>query len=475
MDNTKSLKLFLEKTKSGEIDIIENTAKVLEEAEKIDSQYNYFNMISKDLALAQAEKLAKKDPKDFPLYGLPVSVKDNICVKGVESTAGSRILKGYKPLFNATAIQKLIDAGAVIIGKTSQDEFGFGSFNANTGKGFKVPKNPFDKSRACGGSSGGSAGIAQKLKLHVSIGESTGGSIVNPAALTGTVGLCPTYGRVSRYGLIDYANSLDKIGPIANSVYGSALILKIIAGRDPKDSTSSPNPVDDYPSYIKKPVKGMKIAIIKESMQGLDNSIKDSVWDSVKALEQNGVGYDEVSLPLTMKYGTYAYYVIATAEASTNLARFSGLRYGAQENPTEQFNEYFSKIRSENLGKEAKRRIIIGTFARMSGFRNAYYIKAMKVRTMIINEYKKLFKDYDALISPTVPFTALTFDEISQLSPLQIYLMDNLTIGPNLAGLPHITVPTYTSGLPKATMLIADHFNEKAIIQLSSHLGNGSD
>ena len=467
----QTVKSFLEKARSGEINILENTYKILDEAEKINKDYNYFNVISKNLALQQAEDLSKKSPEDFPLYGLPVSVKDNICVKGIESAAGSKILKGYKPLFNATAIQKLVNAGAIIIGKTSQDEFGFGSFNTNTGLGFNVPKNPFDKNRVCGGSSGGSAGITQKMPLaHISIGESTGGSIVNPAALTGVVGLCPTYSRVSRYGLIDYANSLDKIGPLAKTIYGAAIALKTISGHDKNDSTSSPNPAEDYPSYIDKSAKGMRIGIIKESLEGLDKRIEKSLWDSVNILEKNNVSHSFVSLPLTMKYGTYAYYIIATAEASTNLAKFSGLRYGAQESTTLSFNDYFSKIRSSNLGREAKRRIIIGTFARMSGFRDAYYIKAMKIRTMIINEYKKLFKKYDALISPTVPFKALTFDEIKKLSPLQIYLMDNLTIGPNLAGLPHISIPSFNSELPDSTMLIANHFNEKSLITLSSKI-----
>ena len=249
---------FIKKVHSKEIDVVEHTHKVLDEIKKINSEYNYFNTISDDLAIKQAE-LVKKNPKG-KLAGLPVSIKDCICVKSVESTAGSKILKGYYPIFNATSVQKIIDEGAIIIGKTSQDEFGFGSFSTNVGLGFKIPLNPFDKSRSCGGSSGGAAGISQKIKSpHIAFGESTGGSIVNPASFCGVFGLCPTYSRVSRYGLIDYSNSLDKIGSISKSVYDSALLLNIISGFDDKDSTSLNVPVDDFTKYLDKDVKNLKV------------------------------------------------------------------------------------------------------------------------------------------------------------------------------------------------------------------------
>ena len=443
--------------------------KIIEEIKKIDKEYHYFNVISEELALGQAKEL-KVEPKGR-LNGMVVSVKDCICVEGVESRAGSKILSGYKPVFDATVIEKIKKEGAVIAGKTSQDEFGFGGFSVNMGLGFKIPLNPFDKERACGGSSGGSAGITQKASFpHISLAESTGGSIVNPASFCGVVGLCPTYGRVSRYGLIDYANSLDKIGPIGKSVKDVALMLEVIAGFDKNESTTINAPVDRYTDFVGKEVKGMKIGVIKEAFEGIDKEVKEKVKDGISVLEKNGAKTEEISLPLTNKYGIACYYLIAMSESSTNLAKYCGMRYGAHEKLDGNFNEYFSKVRSANFGEEAKRRIILGTFARMAGYRDAYYIKAMQVRTKIIEEYKKAFKKFDALVSPTMPIVAPKFSEIEKLTPLQNYMMDILTVGPNLAGLPHITVPVKKDKMPIGLMLIGDHLEEKKIIQIGSVL-----
>ncbi|MBI2128932.1 aspartyl/glutamyl-tRNA amidotransferase subunit A [Candidatus Woesearchaeota archaeon] len=426
---------FIKKIQNREIDVIKNTEKAIYEIKKINSEYNYFNVISENFALDQA-KVIEKRPHGR-LAGLTVSIKDCICVDGVESTAGSKILKGYNPVFNAAVVEKIIREGAIIVGKTSQDEFGFGGFSINTGIDFKIPLNPFDRERSCGGSSGGSAGITQKASFpHISLGESTGGSIVNPASFCGIVGLCPTYGRVSRYGLIDYANSLDKIGPMAKNVYDAALMLEIISGFDPKESTTISKDVDKYTDAAGKDCGGMKIGIIKDSF---------------------GEGTDK------------GYYLIAMSESSTNLAKYCGMRYGKHEKLEGNFNEYFSKVRSLNFGPEAKRRIILGTFARMAGYRDAYYIKAMKVRTKIIEEYKKLFKKYDALISPTMPITAPKIKEIEKLTPLQNYMMDIMTVGPNLAGLPHMSIPVgFKGNMPVGMMLIGDHLEESKIIQLGS-------
>lgn len=464
---------FVKKVQKKEIDIVEHTHKVLEKIKQINRDYHYFNAISESLAIGQAEKI-KKDPKGR-LAGLPMSVKDCICVKDVESAAGSGILKGYKPLFNATAVQRCIDEGAVIIGKTSQDEFGFGGFSTNVGVGYKVPLNPFDKQRACGGSSGGSGGISQLADFpHVSLGESTGGSIVNPASFCGVFGLCPTYGRVSRYGLIDYGNSLDKIGPMSKELDSAALAMEVISGFDEKESTSLDKPVEKYASFAGKGAKGMKIGIVKEAFgKGVDDAVSKKVWGAVKELEKNGAKYEEVSLPLTMKYGLSVYYLIATSEASTNLQKYCGMRYGKHERLEGSFNEYFTKVRSLNLGKEAKRRIIIGTFARMAGYRDAYYMKAMKVRTRIIDEYKKLFKKFDVLATPTVPILPPKFEEIEKLSLLQNYMTDILTVGPNIAGLPHLNVPVGFEAvkgakLPVGMLLIGDHLQEGKIIQAGS-------
>lgn len=403
------------------------------------------------------------------LKDLKISVKDCICVKGMETTASSAILKGYKPLFSATAIQKLLDEGATIIGKTIQDEFGFGSFCVNVGKNLLPPTNPNDETRVCGGSSGGSAALTKQIPNHISIAESTGGSIVCPAAYCGVVGLCPTYGRVSRYGLLDYANSMDKIGPMANSVKECAQILQIIAGHDENDPTSLNEPVPNYLEALSKPITGMRVGIIKEALPGCSNEVKEAFEKTITKLKEKGAIIEEVSLPLTFDVGIETYYILAVSEASTNLAKYCGMRYGAALPLEGNYNEYFSKVRSENFGAEAKRRILLGTFARMSGFRDAYYVKAAKIRTLIINEYKELFKNYDVLISPTMPTIAPTFEEVNKLSPIDHYWNDILTVGPNLAGLPHITVPM-GEGMPKGCMIMGDHLKEEKILQVANEL-----
>ncbi len=457
---------FIKKVQNKEIDIVEHTHKVIEECKKINKEYNYFNIISEDLAIKQAQNL-KKNSKG-KLAGLPISIKDNICVKDIESTAGSRILKGYKPIFHATAVEKAIKEGAIIIGKTSQDEFGFGGFSKNMGVDFKIPLNPFDKKRSAGGSSGGAGGITQKASFpHIALGESTGGSIESPASFCGVFGLCPTYGRVSRYGLIDYGNSFDKIGPLGKNIEDCALILEIISGHDEKDSTSLKENIDSFTKYLNKDVKELKIGVIKETLgEGTDKAVEKHVWNGIKKLESKGCKYQEVSLKTAIKYGVQAYYLLATSEASTNLAKYCGMRYGASEELKGNFDEYFSNVRSKHFGKEAKRRIMLGTFARMSGFRDAYYMKAAKIRTLIIEEYKKAFKQFDILVSPTMPILPPTFDEINKLTPLQDYMMDIMTVSPNLAGVPHLSVPVGSEkGLPVGMMLISDHLKEGTLIQ----------
>ena len=467
---------FIQKIKNNEIDIVEHIENVIGECKKINKEFNYFNAISEDLALEQAKKLRKKiknndkEIKNKKLLGVAVSVKDGICVKGVESTAGSRILKGYKPLFDATVIRKVKDAGGIIIGKTGQDEFGFGSFSVNVGLDFKIPRNPFDKQRSCGGSSGGAGGISQKASFpHIALGESTGGSIVEPASFCGIFGLCPTYGRVSRYGLIDYANSLDKIGPMGKHMHDAALLLEVISGFDQNESTTMNKPIENYAHFIDKNIKNMKIGIIKEAFKDIDGKVDKTVNEGIKKLEENGVKIQEVSLNFPIKHGLSAYYILAASEASTNLAKYCGMRYGASDKLEGNFNQYFTKVRSHNLGLEAKRRIILGTFARMSGYRDAYYIKATKVRMKIVEEYKRMFKKFDALISPTAPILPPRFSEIEKLSPLQQYMMDVMTVAPNVAGLPHLNVPVgFSDKLPVGMLMIADHLQESRLVQLGS-------
>jgi len=445
---------YLKGVKDGNFSVVKTVRGILKEAKELNSTYHYFNFISEDFALKQAKEV-EKNPKGR-LAGLPISVKDCICVKGVESTAGSKILKDYEPVMNAAAVQRCVDEGAVVIGKTAQDEFGFGSFSTNVGVGFKVPKNPLDKSRVTGGSSGGAAGFSALTKFpHVALAESTGGSIVNPASFCGVVGFCPTYGLVSRYGLIDYANSLDKIGVISKDVPSCELVADVIAGYDKRDSTSLNRDLLDG--------KVKKVAVIKESL-GVDSEVKDAVLGK---LNETGYEYETVSLPLTFKYGISTYYIIATSEASTNLAKFCGMRYGFSKPLKGGFDEYFSEVRSDAFGKEAKRRIMLGTFARMAGFRNAYYLKAMKVRTKIIDEYKKAFKRYDILVSPTMPVIAPKFSETDKLTPLQNYMMDVLTVGPNLAGLPHLSVNAgFVDKMPLGVMFTADHLGDKKLFTI---------
>jgi len=472
-----SIKDFVQKIKTNEIDIVEHTHKIIEETKKINEEYNYINTVSEDLALQQAVSIKKsiKNTKNRKLLGVIISAKDAICVKGVESTAGSRILRGYKPLFNATVIERAVAQGAIVIGKTAQDEFGFGSFSVNVGLDFKVPKNPFDKERSCGGSSGGAAGFTSKVSFpHIALGESTGGSIASPASFCGVFGLTPTYGRVSRYGLMDFGNSLDKIGPMGKSIDDAALLFEVISGFDENESTTLKDPVEKYSVSSKNNIRNKKIGIIKDSFkEGVDKKVDKKIWESVKRLESEGAKVEEISLPFPIKYGLAAYYLIGTSEASTNLAKYCGMRYGASEKLEGNFNEYFTKVRSKHLGEEAKRRIMLGTFARMSGYRDAYYVKALKVRTKIIQEYKKAFKKYDALVSPTVPILPPKFSEIEKLTPLQHYMMDIMLVGPNVAGLPHLNVPVgFADKLPVGMLLIGDHLQEKKLLEIGSLFEN---
>jgi len=461
---------FVEKAKKGEINLIEYAEKALEEAKQINEEYRYITAWADPIG--QAKKLQEQVDAGTAkgrLFGVMITVKDSICVKGVETTASSAILRSYKPLYNATVVQRCIDEGAIILGKTVIDEFGFGGFAVNVGKGYQKPLNPIDRKRATGGSSGGAAGFTNKASFpHIAFGESTGGSIVNPASFCGVVGLCPTYGRVSRYGLIDYSNSLDKIGPIAKDVEDAALLLEIISGKDEHDSTCSEKNVPQY-TDMPSAVQGLRIGIVKEAFgEDIDNNVRKKTLDAVYQLEQKGARKIEVTLPISMNYGIPVYFLISTAEASTNLAKFCGMRYGASEQLTGTYNEYFTRVRSNNFGEEVKRRLLLGTFARMAGYREAYYNKAAQVRTKIIQEYEEAFKQVDVLISPTVPIPPPTFDEIKKLTPLQMYSIDKLTVSPNIAGLPHITVPCgEANGLPIGLMIIGPQFGEEKILQVA--------
>jgi len=452
----ETIAFFVEQAKEDFSLVEKNLAGVITEIKSSSAKkLNYIEEFDAADVLRQVAELKKAKYKG-KLFGVPVSVKDAICVKGIESKAGSKILKGYKPLFDANVIERARAEGAIILAKTTQDEFGFGTFATHTEK---VPKNPFDNERSCGGSSGGAAGFTAFTKnFHVAIGESTGGSIAAPASFCGCVGITPTYGLVSRYGLIDYANSLDKIGTIGKNAEDSALLLEVIAGYDARDSTSLQNAFKKEDAPIKR------IAVIKDFFDGCDDEVKKVVQKKISELKKF-YEVEEVSLPLNVKYALAAYYIIATCEASTNLAKLSGLRYGAQGTVEgKHFDEYFSEIRSKEFSDEAKRRIILGTFARMSGYRDAYYLKAMRVRTKLINEFNNAFKRYDLLLNPTMPVVAPKFDEIEKLTPLQNFAMDLCTGPANLAGLPHISVNAgFINGLPVGLMAIAPHLQERRL------------
>lgn len=506
-----SVSEFISESKMGGIDIADFYTALFSELERIQKKYTYFVNISKKEALEQissksatvsasAEKRGLKSAATAvtainsknhskncganggaahnacygaadcgALANLPVSVKDNICTKGIETTAGSKILKGYIPPFDASCISKIKSHGGVIIGKTVMDEFGFGTFSVNSAYG--IPKNPLDLQRSCGGSSGGAGGLARALEFpHVAISESTGGSISAPAAFCGVCGLTPTYGRVSRYGLIDYASSLDKIGLIAKRVRDIAVSFSAIAGYDAKDSTSINMKLDDC-SNLDIGLKKLKIGVPKEFFgESINPKIKDAIWKKIKELESAGAKYEEFSLPHT-EFSIPAYYIIAMSEASTNLAKFCGMRYGASEELEGDFNHYFSLVRGKYFGAEAKRRIILGTYCRMAGYRDQYYLKAMKVRRLIIDDYKKAFKKYGILISPTMPFIAPKFSKIEKLSPVDHYYADILTGSPNLAGIPMLSVPAgEVGGMPVGLHILGDHLQEKTILSVGAEI-----
>ncbi|HPT74254.1 MAG TPA: amidase family protein [Methanomassiliicoccaceae archaeon] len=407
-----------------------------------------------------AEKL--EDPLAYGGgHSFHFSAKDNLCSVEFQARAGSRILEGYNPPFDATAIKRLKEAGGLLIGKTNMDEFGFGSFGTNSDIG--VPLNPFDTTRCCGGSSGGAGAAASVLDGHLSIGVSTGGSISCPASFCGVVGLVPTYGRVSRWGLIDYGNSLDKIGLLASSSDMIARYLPVISGPDALDPTSQVQP----PLSIEGDVGS--VAIPEEALAGLSDGVRKAFEEAVGRLEGMGVEVRRVAMP-ELRFALPAYYILATAEASTNLARYCGMRYGDIVEETDLgFNELFSQVRSKDLGNEAKRRILLGTFCRMVGLRDRYYIKALQVRKLVIQAYERQFREVDAVLTPTMPFVAPRLDEVEKMSALEAYHADFLTVPPNLAGLPHISLPcAYIDGLPAGMQLVAPHWEEGRLLSLAA-------
>ncbi|MFB6242103.1 MAG: amidase family protein [Candidatus Nanosalina sp.] len=424
----------------------------------------------KDSYLNFMREIEVQESGSGELGGVPFVAKDAICTEGTTSSAGSRILEDYKPVFDATVVERLKDSGAKFYGKTQQDEFGFGTFSTNCA--FGTPKNPHDPERVVGGSSGGAGAIVAAMdQPGISLGESTGGSITNPAAYNGVVGITPTYGRVSRYGLVDYANSLDKIGVLAKTVYGAAKGLEVIAGHDENDHTTAEKEVPVYSDLEK--IDDLRVAVPKQylELEGLEEGVRENFQDSLDRLEELGAEVEEVDMPLlSADVAVPAYYVLAMAETSTNLAKMSGMRYGLELDPEDfdDYNEYFSAVRSEGFGEEAKRRILLGTYTRMAGYRDQYYVKAAKVRQKIIDQYKKIFEDFDVIASPSMPNIAPRIEEAEEMSPTEVYAMDTLTVGPNLAGMPMVSVPNGESeGMPTGLHLVGDHFEEEKVLDIA--------
>jgi len=425
--------------------------------------------LCRDRALAKAvemDALAARGEKLPPLGGVPVGIKDVMVTRGVRSTAGSKILGNYIPPYDCTAVARLEAAGAVVLGKLNCDEFAMGSSNENSA--WKPVHNPRDLSRVPGGSSGGSAAAVAADMAVVALGSDTGGSIRQPASFCGVVGMVPTYGRVSRYGLIAFASSLDHIGPLAKTVKDAAIVLRTIAGRDAMDSTSAEVPVPDYAAEIGKPVRGMKIGVAKEYLgEGLDPEIRKSVEAAIQKLAGLGCEVVEISLPHT-KYAVPAYYLVATAEASSNLARFDGVRYGYRASDGRTLSEMYRRSRDQGFGAEVKRRIMLGTYALSAGYYDAYYLKAQKVRTLLTRDFEEAFRKVDVIATPTSPTAAFKLGEKVD-DPLAMYLADIYTVTADLAGIPGISVPCGETNekLPIGLQLLGKHFAEATILRVA--------
>ena len=451
-----------------EISSVELTESVLGQIDAVGERTKAYLLVTRELALRQAkaadERLrAKRDVK--PLTGIPIALKDVLCVKDVVSTAGSKILKGFTPPYSATVVDRLESEGAVFLGKTNCDEFAMGSSNENSG--YWPVHNPWGLDRVPGGSSGGSAAAVASGEAIAALGSDTGGSIRQPAALTGTVGMKPTYGRVSRYGLIAFASSLDQIGPMTRDVVDAALLLQSIAGHDPRDSTSSQEPVPDYLSGLRRGVKGMRLGVPKEYfVAGMEPAVEQAINDAIKLLEQQGASIEEVSLPHS-DVALPAYYIIAPAEASSNLARYDGVRYGYQAEGAKNLIEEYMLTRQQGFGAEVKRRIMLGTYALSSGYYDAYYLQAQKVRTLIIDDFRRAFEKVDALLGATSPTVAFPLGAKTQ-DPVAMYLNDIITIPANLGNVCGISVPCgLADGLPIGLQIIAPGFREETMLQVA--------
>jgi aspartyl-tRNA(Asn)/glutamyl-tRNA(Gln) amidotransferase subunit A len=440
----------------------------VERIERLDHQVKAFLRFTPELWEQQADQADRKIKagEGGPLTGIPMAVKDVLCVRGVETTAGSQILRGFRPPYTGTAVSRLFEAGAVMLGVTNCDEFAMGSSTENSG--YFPTRNPWALDRVPGGSSGGSAASVAAGEAIFSLGTDTGGSIRQPAALCGVVGMKPTYGRVSRYGLIAFASSLDQIGPFARSVDDAALVLSVMAGHDPLDATSSDRPGNEVLNNYGGGVKGMRLGVPREyyDVQGIEPGVKAAIDRAIKVLRDQGAEIVDVSLPHT-DYGLAAYYIIAPAECSSNLARFDGVRYGMSAVDAPNITEAYMQVRRKGFGPEVRRRVMLGTYALSSGYYDAYYLKAQKVRTLIKRDFDEAFQKCDAVISATSPTVAFPLGAKTQ-DPISMYLCDVLTLGGNLAGLPGISVPCGMSeDLPVGLQVLGPQWGENLVLRVA--------
>lgn len=442
----------------------------------VDEKVKAFLTLDEERARAVAKNLDEKlttDQQKGLLFGMPIGVKDNIVTKGLRTTCASKILENFDPIYDATVVQKLQKAETITIGKLNMDEFAMGSSNENSA--FQKTRNPWNLETVPGGSSGGSAAAVAAGEVLFSLGSDTGGSIRQPASYCGVVGLKPTYGRVSRFGLVAFASSLDQIGPITRTVEDNAYLLQAISGLDPLDSTSAPVEVPNFVGSLTGDIKGLKIAVPKEYLsEGVSESVRQSVLNALKILEKQGAVWEEVSLPHS-KYALATYYLLSSSEASANLSRFDGVRYGYRTPNADNLIDLYKKTRAEGFGDEVKRRIMLGTFALSSGYYDAYYKKAQKVRTLIKKDFEDVFEKYDVIIGPTAPTPAFKFGE-KIADPLTMYANDILTIPVNLAGVPAISVPCgFDGGLPLGLQIIGKHFDEATVYRVAHAYEQATD
>lgn len=463
----------LKRKKFSSVELVNAT---YQRIDAVEEKVKAYLLLTRDVALQQAQEADKKiaDGGDAPLLGIPVAVKDNICTRGIRTSCASHILDNFISPYDATVVTRLKNAGAVIVGKTNMDEFAMGSSTENSH--FFPTKNPWDLSRVPGGSSGGSVAAVAAHECVASLGSDTGGSIRQPASFCSVTGLKPTYGRVSRFGLVAFASSLDQIGPVTKTVADAALMLNVIGGKDPQDSTSVDTPLPDFTQALTRGLQGKKMGIPKEYFtSGMDPEVERAMQNAIESLEKLGMEKVEVSLPHT-KYAVATYYILACAEASTNLSRYDGVKYGYRSDNPKSLLDMYKTTREEGFGEEVKRRIILGTFVLSSGYYDAYYLKGQKVRTLIKQDFENALKQCDVLVAPNSPIPPFRLNE-KMGDPLQMYLSDIYTISINLAGIPAMSIPCgFTrAGLPIGMQLIGRHFDEESLFNVGHQFQLNTD